>query len=102
MLVFVYLLCAAATIWFLLLVGDHLMPTGSTFGGRHDPLDATAEQLARWTGVMLTLFGIAAVWLMILDLLDVRRKARLGQDVASQDPPHTLRNSRRSTRRRTE
>jgi uncharacterized membrane protein YuzA (DUF378 family) len=77
-LALIYLLCSAATIWFLVSFGDDLLPVGSSTGGRH-AVDATGGFLAAWTGLVLTLFGIAAVWLMIADAREQRRKARPAQ-----------------------
>jgi hypothetical protein len=75
-LAIIYVLCSAATIWFLASAGDHLLPAGTSTGGRY-ATDATGGFLAAWTGVMSALFGLTAVSFMIADARELRRKARL-------------------------
>jgi hypothetical protein len=75
-LAMIYVLCSAATVWFLASAGDHLLPAGTSTGGRF-ATDATGGFMAAWTGVMSALFGLTAVSFMIADARALRRKARL-------------------------
>jgi di/tricarboxylate transporter len=70
----IYIVCVAATIWFLATEGDHLLPVGASTGGRH-PMDATGVYMAVWTGIVSVLFGSMAVWLMIVEARVRRREA---------------------------
>jgi hypothetical protein len=73
-----YLLCSATMVWFLISFGDDLLPAGTSTGGRY-AVDATGDYLAAWTGLVLTLFGIIAVWIMVADAWGRWRKRHTTQ-----------------------
>ncbi|MEI9982401.1 MAG: hypothetical protein WDN69_03815 [Aliidongia sp.] len=92
----VYLLGSIAMIWFLHSFGDDLLPRGTVIYFRHSTIDASGDFLAAWTGLMLTLYGIAAVWFMIADARERRRKALLPQTGANPGSRHGRRDGGKS------
>ena len=54
--------------------GRVCLDVGASTGGRH-PMDATGVYMAVWTGIVSVLFGIMAVWLMIVEARVRRREA---------------------------
>jgi len=79
-----FLLCSAAEVWFLASFGEDLLPSGTTAFvgnavGGYEEVDATGGYMAAWTTLVLTLFGLIGAWIMIADVLETRRKARLAQ-----------------------
>ena len=96
----IYLLCSAAMVWFLVSVGDDLLPTGTMIYNRHSTIDASGDFLAAWTGLMLGLYGITAACIMIADARERRRKARQAETGAQPGPRRLRGAGGRSSRHR--
>jgi hypothetical protein len=96
----IYLLCSAAIVWLLHLVGDYLLPDGAMIHNRHSTIDASGDYMATFTGIMLTLYGIAALWFMIAEARARRREERLAEMGAPPGARRARRHGGKSSRRR--
>ena len=96
----IYLLCSAAIVWFLHLAGDHLLPDGTVIYNRHSTIDASGDYMAVFAAIMLTLYGIAALWFMIADARARWREERLAEMGVSTGSRRARRHGIKSSRRR--